>query len=209
MKKRNVFLALVLSLVMMLTACGNSNPFVGTWRGTWDFTDALVEEMTASDPSMEQYLDFKDLTIELVFEFTEDGEMSMQVDEDSLDVFVENMEDGIYNMMDAMFEDQLSGYGYTNDEIAAMMGYESYDAMIKALIDEMDMQGSLVDPLMESLDVEGKYEYDEEEGVITFIYDDEDTSDEEFEYEFDDDTLILNIEVDGYDMEIECEKENE
>ncbi|MBR2046127.1 MAG: hypothetical protein IJ958_08350 [Agathobacter sp.] len=205
MKKRNVLLALALSVVMLLTACGNKNPFVGTWRGTWDFTDAFEQEMLSQDPTMEQYLDFENLTIELVFEFTEDGEMEMNVDEDSLDAFVDNMETGIYNMMDAMLQDQLSGYGLDNDQIAAMMGYDSYDAMMQALIAEMDMQGTLVDPLMDALDTAGTYEYDEEDGVITLEYEEE--GEEEFEYEFDDEKLILNIEVEGYDMEIECEKE--
>lgn len=205
MKKRNVLVALMLVCVMMLSACGNTNPFVGTWRGTWDFTDALEETLVADDASMEQYLEFEDLTIEIIFEFTEEGEMEMHVDEDSIETMAVNMEDGLYKMMDNMLQDQLSGYGYSNDEIAGMMGYDSYDAMLNDMIAELDMEGTLVDPLMDSLDAEGTYEYDEEEGILTLEYEDE--GDEEFEYEFDEDKLILNIEIDGMDMEIECEKE--
>ncbi len=207
MKKRNLFLALVMSLVMMLTACGNSNPFVGTWRGTCDLTDYIVELMVADEPDMAKYVEFEDLKFEVIFEFTEDGEVEIYVDEDSVDEFVENVEDGMYNMMDKMFEEQLAEMGVTKDYLAAYMGYDSYDAMMYDMIAAADMKGTM-SGMFEVFELEGTYEYDEEDGELTIEYDDEDAGDEEFEYEFEDGKLYITAEADGEEFVFECEKED-
>ncbi len=200
MKKRNLFLALVMSLVMMLTACGNSNPFVGTWVGTWDMTDIMYDSIQGS--GMEEYADFEGLELQVVFTF-DDEEVEFAVDEDSLEALGEKMEEQMIELMDAYLEDMASDYGYSSEDLLSMMGY-THDEFVDEMVAAMDVDG-MIDSLSGELEAEGTYEYDEEDGVLTIEYDDD--NEEEFEYEFDDDKLIITMEADGYDVVIECEKE--
>ena len=208
MKKRSIVFALALVVVMLLTACGNKNPFIGTWRGTWDITEILVDFMIAADAEMEDYMNLEDLTMDIMFSFTEEGEVEMYVDEASIGAFVEKYETELGEMMDAYLQDSLSGYGYSMDEIASMMGYNDYNLMLKDLIKQMDMQSMVVDPFVEIFDVKGTYEYDEEAGKLCFAYESEDnTVFEEMDYKFEGNTLIISFISDGNEIVIECEKE--
>lgn len=222
MKKRNVLLAVLLAFSMFMTACGASDPFAGKWRGTCDLTDYIEDMMVAEDPSYADYMNFEDLSFVIEFTF-EDGEISMEVDQDSVDQFVKNVEDGMYDMMDALMEAELlklvpdaetlddaaAQLGYENGEVlleslAQMSGYDTYDAFISATVESADMAGSL-EPLYEELNLSGTYEYDEEDGILTVTYEDE--SEEEMEYEFDGDELVIRISDGEATFDVKCEKE--
>lgn len=222
MKKRNVLLAVLLAFSMFMTACGASDPFAGKWKGTCDLTDYIMDMMVAEDPEYADYMSFEDLTFVIEFTF-EDGEITMEVDEDSVDQFVKNVEDDMYDMMGAVMEAELlklvpgaedlddaaTQLGYDNGEVlleslAQMSGYESYEALLLDTIESADMAGTL-EPLYEELNLSGTYEYDEEEGILTITYEDE--SEEEMEYEFNGDELMIHISDGETTFDIECEKE--
>lgn len=205
MKKRNFLVALLLVFTMLLSACGASDPFVGKWKGTCDLTDYIVQGVVSGDETMEKYLEFEGLEFVINFEFTED-EISMSVDEASLDSFVANFEAGMINMMEAMLIDELAGYGMSYEEYVAESGMDS-EALMKELLDEMNMTAqmdAMVEALAESLELSGTYSFDGE--VLTVTY--EDNTYEEMGYVFDGETLTITVSDGETEFPIICEKQN-
>ena len=200
MKKRNLLVSLLLALALMITACGETSPFVGSWRGTCDLTDLIIgESVLGTDETFSQYADeVEGLEFVIYFEFTED-EMSMSVDEASVDAFIENLETSMKNMMEAYMIDELAAYGISYEEYLMEAGMDS-DEFLQSMIDEMDMTAqmeAMMDSMVEALELSGSYMYDEE--VLTIVY--EDNTYEEMNYVFEDDVLTITF-VDGEGMEI-------
>jgi len=205
MKKRNLLVALFLVLTMFITGCNSTeSPFEGEWKGTCDLTDYIVESMVASEPTMEEYIEFEELSFVIDFTF-EGDEVSMSVDEDSVDTFIERAEDGIRNMMDAYMTDLVADFNglVTMDDVVAENGYDSYEALLDGLVESMDLS-TVVESLCEELELEGTFEYDEKDGILTVTYDDEFV--EEMEFEFDGDDLVITVSDGTDEFDIKCEK---
>ena len=206
MKKRNLLLSLLLVLSMMLTACGEANPFVGSWKGTCDFTDFIVASVSGGDETKAAYLkDINGLEFVIDFEFTE-NEMSMSVDESSLGSFMNHYEAGLTGVMEAMLIDELTAYGISYEEYLGEAG-QSREEVIESMIEEMDwmaqMEG-MVSAMADALALEGAYMYDD--GVLTIVY--EDGTYEEMNYTFEGDTLtIMIVAADGTEFSIICESQ--
>ncbi|MBQ6812847.1 MAG: hypothetical protein IJP06_07000 [Agathobacter sp.] len=208
MKKRNIFVSLLLTLTFMLTACGEPSPFIGTWRGTCDLTDVIIGESNlVADEEWEQYVEHVEgLEFVITFEFTED-KMAMSVDEASVDTFMKNFENSMKNMMEAYMIDEFSAYGISYEEYLEEVGMSS-DAFLQSMLDEMNMSAQMK-PMMESmaeaLDLNGSYMYDEEK--ITIVY--EDNTYEEMLYVFDGENLTITfVDEEGTEFDIECELQN-
>lgn len=202
MKKRNLLLALVMSLVMLFTACGGekANSFVGKWVGTLDLTDYIVQEMVAEDATMEQYAKFENLTFTFVFEFAE-NEVSLHLDEASTQQFIANAEAGVTSMVDAMVADLAADNNVTAEDIYAGMNV-TRESFIQSSIDSMDID-AIVSAMAESLVLSGSYETDDE--TITVIY--EDNTYEEMKYTLDGDKLAITVSDGTNDFVINCTKE--
>ncbi|MBQ3030711.1 MAG: hypothetical protein IJD24_05745 [Agathobacter sp.] len=208
MKKRNIIVSLLLTLTLMLTACGEPSPFIGTWRGTCDLTDVIIGESNlVADEEWEQYVEHVEgLEFVITFEFTED-KMAMSVDEASVDTFMKNFENSMKNMMEAYMIDEFSAYGISYEEYLEEVGMSS-DAFLQSMLDEMNMSAQMK-PMMESmaeaLDLNGSYMYDEEK--ITIVY--EDNTYEEMLYVFDGENLTITfVDEEGTEFDIECELQN-
>lgn len=208
MKKRNIFVSLLLTLTLMLTACGEPSPFIGTWRGTCDLTDVIIGESNlVADEEWEQYVEHVEgLEFVITFEFTED-KMAMSVDEASVDTFMKNFENSMKNMMEAYMIDEFSAYGISYEEYLEEVGMSS-DAFLQSMLDEMNMSAQMK-PMMESmaeaLNLNGSYMYDEEK--ITIVY--EDNTYEEMLYVFDGENLTITfVDEEGTEFDIECELQN-
>lgn len=205
MKKRNLLTALLLTLTLMLTACGEPSPFVGSWRGTCDLTDLIVSEsVLGSDEDLMQYADqIEGLELVINFEFTED-KMSMSVDDTSVDTFLVNLETSMKNMMEAYMVDELAAYGISYEEYLDEMGMDS-DALMQAMLDEMNLDAQMrpmMESMAEALELNGSYMYDEEK--ITIIY--EDNTYEEMFYAFNEEVLTITfVDADGTEFDIVCE----
>ena len=208
MKKRNIFVSLLLTLTLMLTACGEPSPFIGTWRGTCDLTDVIIGESNlVADEEWEQYVEHVEgLEFVITFEFTED-KMAMSVDEASVDTFMKNFENSMKNIMEAYMIDEFSAYGISYEEYLEEVGMSS-DAFLQSMLDEMNMSAQMK-PMMESmaeaLNLNGSYMYDEEK--ITIVY--EDNTYEEMLYVFDGENLTITfVDEEGTEFDIECELQN-
>lgn len=204
MKKRNLLLALVMSVVMLFTACGSSepNPLVGKWVGTLDLTSYIIDAMVEEDATMEEYLKFENLTFTFVFEFTED-EISLCLDKASTTQFIENVEAGITTMVDTMVVDMADEYSMTEEDIYAAMGL-TRDEFVQTMLDSMHLD-TMISAMSEALELSGTYVYDEEN--ITVYY--EDNTYEDMKYTLDGDVLAITVTDGTNEFVINCTKEAE
>lgn len=204
MKKRNLLLALVMIIVMFITACGDTkpNPFVGIWTGTLDLTEHIVKEMVAEDAELEKYAKFENLTVTFAFKFTE-NQVSLHVDETSTQQFIKNAETGVINMIDAMVADLATENNKTEEEIYAGMNV-TRDAFIESTIASMELD-AMVNTMAASLELSGSYQSDDK--TLTVIYDD--NTYEEMKYAFEGDKLLITVSDGTNNFVISCKKQAE
>lgn len=139
-------LALLLAVVMVLcmAACsadedddkksGAANKegetIVGEWTGKMDFTEYLNTMMS---DQMGVDVEADDLSLTITMDLKKNGEMSVEVDEDSAEEMISDLVDYVLDAMVEMLEDQgvsLEDTGYTKDQMREM------------LMDEMDMDAT-------------------------------------------------------------------
>lgn len=170
MKKRNLLVALVMTVLVLITGCAKEekvNPFLGTWSGTLDYTQCFTDTILASNADIEKFVKFENLTFTFVFEFTEEN-VSVHVDEESKHQFLLNVEKGIVKMIDAMAEEEASKNGITVEQVFEGMGV-TRDAYIQNTIQNMQIE-AMVNAMATALELKGAYEYDEKQIVV--LYDD-------------------------------------
>lgn len=204
MKKRNLLVVLVLSVLMLFAGCAKEeevNPFLGTWNGTLDYTQSFTDMMVAENADIEKFVKFENLTFTFAFTFTEE-KLSMHVDEASKLSFVQNVEAGIASMIDAMAEDEATKNGITVEEVYAGMGV-TRDAYVQATIENMQIN-AMVDAMAGALELNGAYEYDDSQIVI--LYDD--NTYEEMKYVLGIEDLTITITDGTNSFVIPCTKEN-
>lgn len=205
MKKRNIFVSLLLAITLMITACGQENPFVGSWKGSCDLTDLIIEYVVGENEEIRPYLEgIDDLAFVIQFEFTED-ELAMSVNKSSIDTFLTHLEDGLLQMMEELLVDELEKYGISYEEYLLESGM-SNEELLYSMLDEMNVSEqmeTMMYSMAEALELSGNYMYDEEK--ITVIY--EDGTIEEMDYTFDGtDMIITFVDEAGTEYPIICEK---
>ena len=206
MKKRNLLVTLLLVVALFLTACGDGNPFVGKWVGKLDVTKQFEDGIVAAHPELAEYVDFEELSFDITIEFTKD-EMSMSVDQASIDTFNEHFETGMVAIGEAVLMEQLVAMDMTLEEAVAESGMEE-EEYIQFKLEEMkiyEMTASMskitTDTLNNLSKVKGSYVFDEEN--ITIFY--ADGSREDFGYVFEGNNLNISIFGEGYTLRINCE----
>ncbi len=148
--------------------------FVGEWNGEADYSEILTEMIIEQQPELEGYLNFKDIIINLTFDFDDDGTVKMK--------YVGDFDD--YEKTDA----------YKN---ALIKAYEKYAEK------ELDLTESEFDEYMDALleyvnDDSSDYDFGD------YDFDDEDSEDENYiiyDYKFDGSCIILS---DSLGNEFEC-----
>ena len=198
MKKRSLVLVLVLAMLMSLCACAGkeSKSVVGTWKANYDFSEMMQESMGAE---ADTYGDvFEDLSLAFCFEFTKD-EVTISVDEASIDDFKDAMEDIMVKIFDISMEEMAKSAGMTVDEVYSSIGY-TREEYLETFLDEMD-----IDSLAEELVVEETSKYKAGKDVITVTNEDGDT--EEWAYTLDGDSLTLTVDMDGEEAVLNCKRQ--
>ena len=217
MKKLTILLSLVLCLAMMFsfTSCGGSNNGGSENKGTdkATTTDAATEKEPATPEELivgawtcemelgdfmatlmgdtaGEYFDGLEFAIFLNMEFTEDGEVEMNVDEDTFEEAVEDLKDDLRDGMMKMLEDAAEMNNTTLDELVASVGYNTADEYIDATLDAMTAED-----LLESfgdVNQSGTYEIDGDKLYI--IADGEDKDEDDYAvFTVDEDTLTLDM----------------
>ncbi len=204
MKKRNILVSLLLALALMITACGEANPFVGTWRGTCDLTDYILQTVVGEDETIAEFVEFEDLTFVINFEFTE-TELSMSVDEASLEDFVAHFEAGMISMMEKAMQEQFADADMSYEEMIVETGMTSEEYM-KSLLHEMEMDvmmNAMAVDLAKALALDGHYTYSD--GVLTVTY--EDNTYEEMQYTVKGNEMVITVSDGNTNFDIDCVKQ--
>ena len=201
MKKRNLFITLVMVITLLLAACGggDSNSLVGKWTGNLDLTDQIVQNMVATNADMEKYAKFENLTFTFVFQFT-DKEVTLHIDEASTQKFVENIQAGVANTVDAMVAGVAAENNMTTDAVYAGMGV-TRDAYIQSVVEAMQLE-TMVQSIAASLELKGTYEADGE--TILVVY--EDNTYEEMKYNLGMEDLTITVSDGTNSYQIPCTK---
>lgn len=140
MKKQiAVMLCLVMLISVVFSGCGGGTSIVGAWKGSVEVADMLNEMITGEDASMEEYIDFKDLKLDLTMTFKEDGTCSIVFDEASVEAMMEDLVDQMIPALTAMVE-ELSGMSLDALlELSGMTQEEWIDSMMAEFDAGMDM----------------------------------------------------------------------
>ncbi len=205
MKKRSLLLVLIMTMVLSITACGTQeqdekkNPFVGTWSGTLDLTEYVVNTIVAENADLQKYAKFENLTFTLTFTFTED-KVSLHLDDASAQKFIANAEAGIATMVDAMVADIASANNMTAEDVYAGMSV-TRDAYVASVVESMKL-GDMVKAMAGALELNGSYKYDAEKIVVLY----EDKTYEEMKYVLESEELTITVSDGTNEFAIPCSK---
>lgn len=199
MKKCKWLLALVLSMVMMLTACGG-NTIEGEWTGKWYVGDFIAEGMGSE---YAEYANcFDDVYILVDLEISED-EIEMSINKDCKDDVRESLETAMADFVVIYMSDLAEQYDVDMETFYAYMGYEDEADMIDDFLASADVDG-MVDDLFEDLETQ-TYEYEVDDDVLKV--EDEDGEKDKWEFELDGKTLVIKMTMDDVEVEIEFERQ--
>lgn len=210
MKKRNIVFALLLVLAMLVTGCGSSKQSVeGKWVGRLDVTKQFEDGIKAAHPTLEKYVDFDDLVFEMNIAFV-DGQMSIEVNQDSIDKFHENFTNGMQKIAVGYWEDGLAMIDLTLEEAIYESGMteEAYMERIysETGIDKMieSMSGVTTGTLEKLSSMKGTYTTPVDKELRLYYTEEEYES---MEYGFKGKNLNITIKGEGFSLFIQCEKE--
>lgn len=205
MKKRSLLLVLIMTMVLSITACGTQeqdkkkNPFVGTWSGTLDLTEYVVNTIVAENADLQKYAKFENLTFTLTFTFTED-KVLLHLDDASAQQFIANAEAGIATMVDAMVADIATANNMTAEDVYAGMSV-TRDAYVASVVESMKL-GDMVKAMAGALELNGSYKYDAEKIVVLY----EDKTYEEMKYVLESEELTITVSDGTNEFAIPCSK---
>ena len=208
MKKRNILFALLLAMSMLLTACGGQKTVEGKWVGSLDLTKQFEDGIKAAYPDLAEYVDFEDLVIKLDVSFV-DGQMTVAVQQDSVDSFNAKFAEGMYNiaigyweaglaLIDMDLEEAISESGMTEEQYHKRIYKETgIDKMITSMTE-------VTNQTLEKLSgMNGMYTTPVDNELR--LYYTEDTY-ESMEYGFKGKKLNITIKGDSFSLHIQCEK---
>ena len=158
MKKGSKLLAILLTLVLVLSVCGcggsdeSGKQLIGTWSLDYDLADLLAGEM-------EGFEDFSTpLVMTICFEFTEDGKFTMFGEEESFKANFDTWVDEFVTFgTDMMYQEFENSYNLTKEEADTQFmeqnGSSISDYLRDTFLAEVD-----VDALLQDMTITGTYE---------------------------------------------------
>lgn len=209
MKKRNILFALLVVMAILVTACGSSKQSVeGKWVGTLDLTKQFEDGIKAANPSLAEFVDFDDLVFKMNLSFV-DGQMEIEVQQDSMELFTENFTNGMQAIAVGYWEAGLAQIDLTLEEAIYESGMteEAYMERIysETGIDKMiESMSSVTTGTLDKISkMKGTYTTPVTNELRLYYTEDEYES---MEYGFKGKTLNLTIKGDNFKLLIQCEK---
>ena len=169
-----------------------ANPLLGKWSMQMDVSSMLAEEMGMDATAMET-----EFIINMIFEFTEDGEYMIYVDEESFkEVFTVWIDEYIDYEIQVMCDE----YGITAEEMdemfVEMYGMTLEEYLNEAMEEELDID-SLVDEATAGMEASGVYETEGDKLYMSEYYIDYSVYDI---FTIEGDTLTISL-ADGMEFE--------
>ena len=203
MRKQSLLVSLILTFALVITACGQKNPFPGTWRGTYDLTDFITASVSGGDEDIEKYLEFENLSFEYVYEFTE-GELQTTVDEASFESFSKNFKNSFLEGVKAKIIADLEQQGLSYEEYVDDSGLTEEELIASKLEDvDLDAWIASIRDVAEVLAFDGSYMYTDD--TITILFDNGTYT--EMKYAMDGKTMTITISDGEMEIPISCEKQ--
>ena len=209
MKKRNIIFALLMAMTMLITACGSGNQTLdGKWVGTMDLTKQFEDGVKTAYPDLAEYVDFEDLVFVFDVAFV-DGEMSMVVQQASVDSFNKNFAAGMEALAEEYWTAGLAQIDMTMEEAMYESGMDeaAYLQRIYSTTGIDKMITSMTDVTNKTIERISKME-----GTYTTPVDNElrlyytENEYESMDYSFKGKVLNIVIKGDGFSLKVECEK---
>lgn len=209
MKKRNLLFALLLAMVMCITACGSSNQTVdGKWAGTLDLTKQFEDGIKEAHPLIAKHIDFEDLVLKMDIAFV-DGQMSIEVQQESVDAFNANFTRGMQAIAVGYWEEGLAQIDVTLEEAIYESGMteEAYMERIYTETGIDKMIESMSSITTETLDKLSKMKGTYTTSVVNELrlYHSEKEY-ESMEYGFKGKKLNISIKGDDFSLLIQCDR---
>ena len=192
----------------MITACGGKQTLEGKWVGSLDVTKQFEDGIKTAYPDLADYVDFEELVFVLDIEFVE-GQMSMSVQQESIDAFNANFAAGMEGMAEGYWAAGLAKYDMTLEEdiYESGMTEEEYlqsiykQTQIDKMIEGMnDITNKTLDRLS---NMKGTYTVLDSELRLWYTEDDY----EAMEHSFKGKALNIIVKGDNFSLLIECEKQ--
>ncbi len=195
-------LALVLALIMSLSfvACGESKDdskkgdkkgsstakksaeelIVGEWETTFEFAKIMSED--DADETLLEIIEDEGLSLEVVFEFSDNGKFELVADDKSVEKFKKDFTDVMEEYLVATLEAMIGQQGaeMSLDDLLEAQGV-TLDELLEEAMVEIDF-----DEMLEDLEQKGKYEVKDDK---LYTYEDEIDEDEYIVFEISDDEL--------------------
>lgn len=152
MMKRILSLAVVSVMLVLLTACGEQDKFIGSWEAEVNMAEYIMKSMVEEDAEVAEYFDIEDFTLVLQMTFNSDGTYTKGIDmEAAKEAFAglqKDFENGVTKYLedviktsglDMSVEDVLEASGTTLDEMVE----ESFgSSVLVELAEEMKSGGN-------------------------------------------------------------------
>lgn len=208
MKKRNLLFALLLTIAMLITACGGNQSVEGKWIGTLDLTKQFEDGIKEAYPDLAEYVAFEELVFTLDISFVE-GQMEMQVQQESIDAFNTKFAEGMQSIAEGYWETGLAEIDMTLEEAISESGMTeaAYTEHIykETGIDKMitSMSQMVSDTLDMLSHMKGTYTTPVKDELRLYYTEDEFES---MTYSFKGKQLNLTIKGDSFSLLIQCKR---
>lgn len=209
MKKRHIYVAFILVLAMLMTACGSGKQTLeGKWVGTLDLTKQFEDGIKAANPDLEKYVDFEDLVFKMDISF-EEGQMELNINQDSIDAFDANFTKGMQDIAVGYWTDGLASIHMTLEEAITESGMTEEEYLNRIYretgIDKMieSMTGVTEKTIQKLSDMKGTYTTPVNQELRLYYTENEYES---MEYKFKGQQLNITIKGDSFSLLIQCEK---
>lgn len=156
MKKIICFILVLVLMAVVVSGCGEQKKLLGTWACTVDLSQEIRQMLDAEALGGE--LDISGFSVTARLTFLEDGSFRLEPDQQKLvaafDMLIENLEDGLIDMLQAQLQEQ--GVNISVEELLELSGLE-LGALTQKLRQSFEEE-NFVEELSGQLMLEGFYQ---------------------------------------------------
>lgn len=161
----SLVLAVCLAVVMMATLSGCfGNKLVGKWEADIDMRDYLLKELGSNEEiNIAKYLKLDSFNIPMIVEFGKDGKYNVNIDEKKFAKEIDKFKGALKDALYGVFKDMLKVDSNDAVDVAIKAQGMSMEDLMKSFDSEVNL-----DSLFDEIKSKGKYEYDAEDGELSF-----------------------------------------
>lgn len=172
MMKRILSLAVVSVMLVLLTACGEQDKFIGSWEAEVNMAEYIMKSMVEEDAEVAEYFDIEDFTLVLQMTFNSDGTYTKGIDMEATKEAFAGLQKDFKNGVTKYLEDEIKSNGL---DISVEDVLEASGTTLDEMVEE-SFGTSVLDELAEEMKSGGNFEV--KEGKLYLSDGEENTIDE-------------------------------